>query len=532
MANEEWWRGAVIYQVYPRSFIDTSGDGVGDLAGITQNLDYVASLGVDGFWVSPFFPSPMKDFGYDVADYCNVDPLFGTLDDFDALVARAHDLGLKVIIDQVYSHTSDRHAWFEESRQSRENPRADWYVWADAQPDGSPPNNWQSIMGIPAWTWDARRQQYYLHNYLAEQPDLNLHNAEVQDALLDVARFWLERGVDGFRLDAIHCGMHDPQLRDNPPALGEARGETRPYYMQTQQYNMCHDDLPTVLERLREVLDTYDDILTVAEVGSPDPLPLMKDYTQGSRRLHTAYGFDFLSAATLDKALVKDTLSGWPGESGEGWPSWAFSNHDAPRVASRWCQDLEHGRRVRLIALLQVALRGNMFLYQGEELGLTQALIPFEKLQDPEGINNWPHGLGRDGARTPMPWQSAAAFAGFSRQEPWLPIAEDHLALAVDAQERDPDSILNLFRELIGLRRRHPALRCGDLDFLEAPENVLAFTRTYEGETLHCVFNLGGSAASWNPGDVVFHASAGLGDKQRVSGLPSWSGYIGALADD
>lgn len=531
MANETWWRGAVIYQIYPRSFLDTSGDGVGDLQGITRKLDYVASLGVDAFWVSPFFTSPLKDFGYDVANYCDVDPLFGTLDDFDALVARAHALGLRVIIDQVYSHTSDEHAWFEKSRQSRDNPKADWYVWADAKPDGAPPNNWQSIMGIPAWTWDARRQQYYLHNYLAEQPDLNLHNPDVQRALLDVARFWLDRGVDGFRLDAIHCGMHDPQLRDNPPAVGDARGETRPYYMQTQKYNMCHDDLPQVLERLREVLDTYSDIVTVAEVGSPDPLPVMKDYTQGSRRLHTAYGFNFLSASELQKEFVESTLGGWPGESGEGWPSWAFSNHDAPRVASRWCQALEHGRRVRLIALLQVALRGNMFLYQGEELGLTQAAIPFEKLQDPEGINNWPHGLGRDGARTPMPWRSRESFAGFSDHEPWLPVAEEHRPLAVDQQDNDPESILNVFRSLIKLRNHHPALRYGDLEFLDAPADILAFTRTYEGETLHCVFNLGDAATSWGLGNVVVSASAGLEHQEMSEELPAWAGYIGEVSN-
>lgn len=530
MINEEWWRGAVIYQVYPRSFCDTNSDGVGDLRGITEKLDYVASLGVDGIWVSPFFTSPMKDFGYDVSDYCDVDPLFGTLEDFDTMLARAHELGLKVIVDQVYSHTSNRHAWFEESRQSRDNPRSDWYVWADAKPDGSPPSNWQSIMGIPAWTWDARRQQYYLHNYLAEQPDLNLHNPDVQQALLDVAAFWLDRGVDGFRLDAIHCGMHDPELRDNPPADEEHRSETRPYFMQAQEHNMCHDDLPLFLERLRAVLDTHGEILTVAEVGSPDPLPLMKDYTRGTGRLNTAYGFDFLSAQELNARHARETLGNWQEGIDEGWPSWAFSNHDAPRVASRWCAHLEHGHRVRLIALLQAALRGNLFVYQGEELGLTQATIPFEKLQDPEGINNWPHTLGRDGARTPMPWQSGKVYAGFSDSEPWLPVAEEHKPLAVDAQEEDPDSILNFFRQLIDVRKQLPALRYGDLVFLDAPASVLAFVRTYRGRQVYCVFNLGDVVSSWSPGDVVLHASVGL-EREKAS-LPAWAGYIGELQDE
>ena len=530
MAKQEWWRGAVIYQVYPRSFLDTDGDGVGDLPGITEKLDYVAGLGVDGIWVSPFFTSPMKDFGYDVSDYCDVDPLFGTLGDFDTMLARAHELGLKVIVDQVYSHTSDRHDWFEESRKSRENPRADWYVWADARRDGSPPNNWQSIMGIPAWTWDARRQQYYLHNYLAEQPDLNLHNPDVQQALLDVAKFWLDRGVDGFRLDAIHCGMHDPELRDNPPADKEHRSEARPYFMQAQQYNMCHDDLPQFLERLRALLDTYGEVLTVAEVGSPDPLPPMKDYTRGTARLNTAYGFDFLSAPELNTEHVKEALGAWPGNPDEGWPSWAFSNHDAPRVASRWCKDLEHGRRVRLIALLQVALRGNIFVYQGEELGLTQVNIPFEQLQDPEGINNWPQTLGRDGARTPMPWQSGDLFAGFSGCEPWLPVAEEHKSLGVDTQENDPGSILNFFRRLIGLRKQLPALRYGDLEFLDAPGSVLAFLRTYGGQRVYCVFNLGDAESSWSPGNVAYHASVGLEDDDNS--LPAWAGYIGEVQDE
>ncbi|HSD00492.1 MAG TPA: alpha-amylase family glycosyl hydrolase, partial [Casimicrobiaceae bacterium] len=261
-----WWRGAAIYQIYPRSFADSNGDGIGDLPGITSKLDYVRDLGVDGIWLSPFFTSPMRDFGYDVADYCDVDPVFGTLDDFDALVERAHALGLKVIIDQVYSHTSDQHAWFQESRASRDSSKSDWYVWADAKADGSPPNNWQSVFGGPAWTWDARRGQYYLHNFLREQPDLNLHNRAVQDALLDAARFWLDRGVDGFRIDAINFAMHDPQLRDNPPATHD-RKRTRPFDFQQHIYNQSHPDIVKFLERLREVTDGYGDRFTLAEVG-------------------------------------------------------------------------------------------------------------------------------------------------------------------------------------------------------------------------------------------------------------------------
>ena len=528
MSSAEWWRGAVIYQVYPRSFMDTDDDGVGNLAGITERLDYIAGLGVDGFWVSPFFTSPMKDMGYDVSDYCDVDPLFGTLDDFDAMICKAHELGLKVIVDQVYSHTSDQHAWFAESRDSRDNDKADWYIWADAKRDGSPPNNWQSVFGIPAWTWDARRQQYYMHNFLSEQPDLNLHNPEVQQALFDVARFWLDRGVDGFRLDAINCGMHDPELRDNPPAEGPARLETRPCFMQEARYNTNHDNMPLVLESLRDVLDEYNDRMTVAEVGAPEPIPVMKEYTHGSTRLNTAYGFEFLNLPELTSDGVRDILAGWPGDDDEGWPSWAFSNHDARRVASRWRQDLDHDTRVRLFALLQFCLRGNVFVYQGEELGLPQVDVPFELLQDPEGINNWPHTMGRDGARTPMPWDGDAGCAGFTNGSPWLPLGDEHSALAVAGQEQDEESVLAFFRQMIGLRQAHPALRLGELEILDSPTNVLAFERCFERERIVCVFNLGNEPVNWQPGSGS-RVIAAVGVDDVAAELSPGSGYVGVV---
>ena len=361
-ATTPWWHGASIYHIYPRSFLDSNGDGIGDLAGITARLDHVASLNVDAIWISPFFPSPMRDFGYDVADYCGVDPIFGTLDDFDALVARAHQLGLKIIIDQVWSHTSDAHAWFRESRQSRVNPRADWYVWADPKPDGSPPSNWQSVFGGPAWTWDARRQQYYLHNFLSSQPDLNLHNPAVQDAILDVARFWLARGVDGFRIDAINFAMHDPLLRDNPPAGGNHK-RTRPFDFQKRIHNMSHPDIPLFIERVAAVVRSFPDRFTVAEVGGDDAIAEMHNFTAGQHRFHSAYGFNFLYADSLSPRLIADALGEWPERDGTGWPSWAFSNHDAPRAASRWHGACPHDAYARLIMLLLISLRGNIFLY-------------------------------------------------------------------------------------------------------------------------------------------------------------------------
>ncbi|GAB4522905.1 MAG: alpha glucosidase [Amphiplicatus sp.] len=493
---EEWWRGAVIYQIYPRSFCDSNGDGVGDLPGIVEKLDHVAGLGVDGVWISPFFRSPMKDFGYDVSDYCDVDPVFGTLADFDRLIEKAHGLGLKVIIDQVYSHTSDQHPWFAESRSSRDNPKADWYVWADPKPDGAPPNNWQSVFGGPAWTWDSRRGQYYLHNFLSSQPDLNLHQADVQDALLEVARFWLDRGVDGFRLDAINFAMHDPFLRDNPPAPRDGRRITRPFDLQEHVYNQSHRDIPKFLERIRALTDRYGGIFTVAEVGGPDPLAEMKAFTSEDRRLNSAYGFDFLYADRLTPDLIRRALSAWPGAAGEGWPSWAFSNHDAPRAASRWAGAGDLERAARLYAMLLMALRGNAFLYQGDELGLPQAEVPFERLQDPEAIANWPQTFGRDGARTPIPWRADAPHCGFSTREPWLPIDPRHRALAVERQESDPGSTLHFIRKLIDLRRGSSALRRGDIVFLDAPQTVAAFLRRSEDETALCVFNLGADEAA------------------------------------
>jgi alpha-glucosidase len=314
--DRDWWRGAVIYQIYPRSFADSNGDGVGDLPGVTAHLEHVASLGVDAIWLSPFFTSPMKDFGYDVSDYEGVDPIFGTLADFDRLVDKAHALGLKVIIDQVFSHTSDQHPWFRASRQDRTNPKADWYVWADAKPDGSPPSNWQSVFGGPSWTWDARRRQYYLHNFLSAQPDLNVHSPQVQDALVATSRFWLERGVDGFRFDAINFAMHDQALTDNPPILDGGGKRTRPFDFQHHFHNQSHDDIPAFLSRLRQLGESYGGRFMVAEVGGERADSEMKLYTEGPDRLHSAYGFLYLYADTLTPALIRQGAAMWPAGRG------------------------------------------------------------------------------------------------------------------------------------------------------------------------------------------------------------------------
>ena len=485
-----WWKGATIYQIYPRSFMDSNGDGIGDLPGITQRLPYVADLGIDCIWISPFFKSPMKDFGYDVSDYRDVDPIFGDLADFDRLIARAHDLGLRVLIDQVYSHTSDEHRWFEESRSSRDNPKADWYVWADAKPDGSPPSNWQSVFGGPAWTWDARRGQYYLHNFLSSQPQLNLHNRDVQDAILDVMRFWLERGVDGFRIDALNFAMHDPQLRDNPPAPDNGKPRTRPFDFQVKQFNQGHADIPAFIRRIRALTDEYRGVFTVAEVGGEDAIREMRLFTDGEDHLNSAYSFNFLYADALTPELVCQSLADWPEEEGLGWPSWAFENHDAPRALSRWCEPQDRDSFARLKMLLLLSLRGNAIIYYGEELGLTQVDIPFDQLQDPEAIANWPRTLSRDGARTPMPWNDSAC-AGFGSQSPWLPVGDANRARPAEIQDQDEGSLLTFTRSAIALRSAHPAMRHGAVTRCSADGDLLILRRETDAQILEFRFNLG-----------------------------------------
>jgi alpha-glucosidase len=486
-SDPPWWRGGVIYQIYPRSFLDANGDGVGDLAGAAARLDYVASLGVDGIWLSPFYRSPQADFGYDISDYREVDPLFGTLDDFKALLSAAHGRGLKVIVDQVYSHTSDQHPWFAGSRASRDNPKADWYVWADPRADGTPPNNWLSVFGGPGWTWEPRRRQYYQHSFLAEQPRLDFWNEDVRREMLDVARFWLDLGVDGFRLDVANYYVHDRELRDNPPK--PPRAPHRPYAYQAHLYDRSRPETVPFLEDLRRLVDRYPGAMTVAEVFSEAYVERLQGYTLGQDRLHTAYGFWFLEAGALTAELVRDALEPWSAQ--DAWPSWSFSNHDVVRAVTRWGGERADDRFAKLLITLLLALRGTIFLYQGEELGLPQAEVPPDQLKDPEALRFGAHSLGRDGARTPMPWSVAAPHAGFSTAEPWLPLDPRHAALAVDAQEADAASVLHHARRMIALRRGSEALRAGGIVFDVVQGPALAFTRKAAAEELACLFNLG-----------------------------------------
>ena len=489
-----WWRGAAIYQIYPRSFADSNGDGIGDLAGITGKLDYIARLGVDAVWLSPIFTSPMKDFGYDISDYCGIDPIFGTLQDFDRMVGRAHELGLKVLIDQVYSHTSDQHPWFKESRSSRDNARADWYVWADAKPDGTPPNNWLSVFGGAAWQWETRRRQYFMHNFLQSQPGLNLHNREVQDALLAAGRFWLDRGVDGFRLDAVNFCFHDPKLRDNPPwgarpRVASAIAPVNPYGFQEHRYDKTQPENIPFLGRVRALLDSYPDRTSVGEIDADDTFATMAEYTCGNDRLHMAYTFSLLTP-TFSAHHIREMVERLEAAIRDGWPCWSMGNHDVPRLLTRWGGAGAPPALAKVLLALLGSLRGSICIYEGEELGLSEADVPYESLQDPFGIAFWPEFKGRDGCRTPMPWTAKGSFAGFSESAAWLPVAESHRGLAVDVQEASADSVLNSYRRFLAWRRTQAALQRGTIRFIDTPQNGLAFVRELGRERVIAAFNL------------------------------------------
>ena len=503
MSDADWWRGAVFYQIYPRSFLDSNGDGVGDLPGITDRLQHIADLGVDAIWISPFFQSPMADFGYDISDYRSVDPLFGTNEDFDILLSRAHDLGLKVIIDMVLSHTSVEHSWFAESRLSRENRKADWYVWADPKPDGSPPNNWQSVFGGPAWYYDTHRQQYYLHNFLKEQPDLNFHSKALQSQILSECQYWLERGIDGFRLDVVNFYVHDAQLRDNPPrqknetvSTGVQYEKPYPYTMQRHIYDKSRPENKDFLARLKSLMDEYPGTMTLGEIGDDDPYKLSVEYTEGSQYLNTCYNTHFMSgtnSTVLTKDLIEGPIEIFQNISKTAWPSWAFANHDVVRPVTRWGKNIrDKDAFAKLLMKLLLSLRGTVFIYQGDELGLNEAAIAYEDIQDPWGKALWPEWQGRDGCRTPMPWQSDSSQAAFTeKSRPWLPIPHDHVQRAVETQYRDPASVLNSTREFIAWRKDQKALQSGDIEFEETNDDqLLVFTRTDQNQTIKCLFNL------------------------------------------
>jgi alpha-glucosidase len=461
-AQSSWWQRRVIYQIYPRSFMDSNGDGIGDLPGITSRLDYLQWLGVDAIWISPIYPSPMADFGYDVADYTDIDPMFGTLADFDHLLAQAHVRGLKVILDFVPNHTSCEHPWFLESCSSRDNPKRDWYLWADPKSDGIPPNNWLSVFGGSAWEWDEATGQYYLHSFLKEQPDLNWRNPEVQRAMLDVLRFWLDRGVDGFRIDVVHFLIKDSQLRDNPPARTVDSFHIPEYAAFEHIYDKNRPEVHDIIRQIRRLLDEYEERMAIGEthLGLDE---LIKFYGQRGDELHLPFNFTLLYLPWRARAFR------WAVNAYEAalhrqqelaptavfWPNYVLGNHDEHRIASRFGKV-----QARVAAMLLLTLRGTPTLYYGDEIGMADVEIPLKREQDPWGKRVLGLGLGRDPERTPMQWD-ASPNSGFSTTEPWLPVAPDYKVVNVETQRANPTSILNLYRQLTWMRKESPALHSG-----------------------------------------------------------------------
>ncbi len=486
-----WWHSAVVYQIYPRSFCDADGDGIGDLAGIQSKLGYLADLGVDALWLSPIYPSPNRDFGYDVADYRDISSDYGTLKAFDDFLEAARGRGLKVIMDQVLSHTSDLHPWFQDSIRKC-NGKEDWYVWADPKVDGTPPNNWLSVFGGPAWSYHPARRQYYFHKFLKQQPKLNLTNPEVAEEMLSVLKFWLDRGVDGFRLDVANSFLHDAQLRDNPPVPPEERGDGHWAHAERLQQHIYDSNRPenlAFIKQIRDLVDQYGDRFVFGEFAEMSDL--IGTYAGGEHGLHSGYTFSLLHRRRFDKTVIENEINALAAFT-HLWPCNTFSNHDVMRVASRWKNAPDPDHAARLALLLLMTLRGTPLLYQGEELGLPEAHIEFDQVQDPIGRLYYPDFKGRDGCRTPMPWTAAAPHAGFSTGTPWLPVSTDHVERAADTQVNDPASIHVFCKDLIALRKTAPPLALGDIALKDLGPDILCYERTLGSGRALCLFNLSG----------------------------------------
>jgi alpha-glucosidase len=495
MPENTWWKRGIIYQIYPRSFQDTNGDGIGDLRGISQRLDYLEWLGVDAVWVSPIYTSPMADFGYDVADYCGINPIFGTLDDFDHLVEQVHARGLKLILDFVPNHTSDRHPWFLESRSSRTNPKRDWYIWRDPLPDGGAPNNWISNFGGPAWEWDEDTGQYYYHAFLKEQPDLNWRNPELREAMFDVMRFWLDRGVDGFRVDVIWHLIKAADFRDNPlnPAYQSTQAEINRFL---QVYSADQPEVHDVIKGMRRVLEEYPDRVLIGEIYLPLER-LVSYYGVDLSGAHLPFNFQLIHTAWNAHeiaALVNEYEAALPEG---GWPNWVLGNHDQPRIGARVGK-----AQARIAAMLLLTLRGTSTMYYGDEIGIAKVEIPTDAVQDPWEKNEPGLGLGRDPARTPMQWD-ATPNGGFTSARPWLPLDPSFVACNVDGLAKDPRSILNLYRRLIEFRRRHLALSTGQYVPVQFEGPILAYERRLRAERLLIALNFGQNEQMMDlPGDA------------------------------
>ncbi len=516
MTNEHaWWQTGIIYQIYPRSFQDSNNDGIGDLPGITQRLDYLQSLGIGVIWLSPIYPSPMHDFGYDVADYRDIHPIFGTMDDFDHLLAETHQRGLKLILDLVPNHTSDEHPWFVESRRNRSNPKRNWYIWRDPAPDGGPPNNWLSYFGGTAWTFDETTGQYYLHQFTPQQPDLNYRHPDVLPAMLDNMRFWLNRGVDGFRVDVIHLMMKDAQFRDEPlnPDWDGVHVSTKLQHVYTRNLPEVHN----LIRRMRAVLDEYDDRMMVGEIYLPNA-DLMKYYGKNLDECHLPFNFQLIlmdwKAQTVQQA-VNAYEAALPAGA---WPNWVLGNHDQHRVATR-----VGAAQARVANMLLLTLRGTPTTYYGEEIGMEDGTVPPEFVQDPPAVNNpdVAHIIGRDPERTPMQWD-AGPNAGFTGAEvsPWLPVAENYPILNVAAQEANPTSMLNLYRALTSLRRSESALNMGNYMVIDAgAADIFAYLRAAKTDQFLIVLNFGAHPHTLNLSTVARRAEIAIASDMKRAGV-------------
>jgi len=508
-----WWQKGIIYQIYPRSYQDSNGDGVGDLPGITSRLDYIQGLGVDAVWLSPIYPSPMHDFGYDVADYTGIHPLFGTMDDFDRLLDEAHRRGLKLLLDLVPNHTSDEHPWFVESRSSRDSPRRDWYIWRDPAPGGGPPNNWLSFFGGPAWTFDGRTGQYYLHQFVTQQPELNYRNPQVLEAILDVMCFWLDKGVDGFRVDVIWLMLKDEQFRDEPP--NPDWDGVNPHKSLRHIYTANLPGVHDIIRRMRGVLDEYDERMMVGEIYLPNQ-ELAKYYGQDLDECHLPFNFQLIGL-DWDARVVRQAVDAYEAAlPAGGWPNWVMGNHDRHRVASRIGQS-----QARVANMLLLTLHGTPTTYYGEEIGMENVPIPLELVQDPPAVNqpDIAHVVGRDPVRTPMQWDGSPN-AGFAAEgvTPWLPAAGDYAERNVARQEADPGSMLSLYRALARLRRAEPALHAGEYRSADAGvEDVFAYLRTAPGaDRFLVVLNFGAGSHTLDLGRVARTATVAVTtDMQR-----------------
>jgi alpha-glucosidase len=486
-----WWRHAVFYEIYVRSFQDSNDDGIGDLNGITSRLGYLADLGVNALWITPFYPSPQVDFGYDVSDHEDVDPQFGTLADFDRLVHAAHARGIHVVVDVVLNHTSDRHAWFQSSRASRVSPLRDWYVWRDGAPDGGPPNNWQSVFGGPAWSRDAATGQWYYHCFYREQPDLNWRNPAVEQRMLDTLKFWLDRGVDGFRLDAVNTLFEDPQLRDNP-VLETPRVTLTGVVTQRNLYTRRLPELHEVLRRLRAFVDGHaHHAVLISEAYVEDAGELARFYGNDDE-IQLPFNFSLAQVPRLDADGFRRAVAEIEVACAGRWPSLVLSNHDIDRACDRYADGADVEAVGKLLGVMLLTLRGVPFLYYGEEIAMrTDPPARVEDVRDPVGRRFWPTYKGRDGVRRPMPWESAGQNgAGFTRGHPWLPLSADAHQRNVASQQGRPGSVLELYRRVIAARQRHTALREGDYEALESPPDVFAFRRRGGGETAVVLLNM------------------------------------------